>query len=120
MLDYHTVAESAAFICFILALVWLLAPKLLLSIWGIAYSSPVGIVSRRGAALFLCIGLMIFLSRNAVPSPARDAISIGFSAGCLALASLGSFEFLNKRAKIGIFSAVIVEVILAIAFIIQI
>jgi len=100
-------------------MVWFFAPKLLLSIWGIAYSHPVGLVSRRGAALFLCIGIILFLARNAGPSPTRSAITIGFVVGCLALACLGIFELVKKSAHIGILSAVILEIILALAFIFQ-
>lgn len=100
-------------------MVWLFAPQLLLSIWGIAYSHPVGFISRRGGALFLCIGIMLFLARNAEPSPSRNAITIGFNVGCLTLASLGIYELVKKRAHLGILSAIIVEVILAIAFIFQ-
>lgn len=119
MLSFHTDATIATIVCFSLTMVWLFAPKFLLSIWGIAYSHPVGLVSRRGAALFLCIGIMLFLARNAEPSPTRNAITIGFIVGCLALACLGIFELVKKRAHIGILTAVIVEVVLAIAFIFQ-
>ena len=117
--SFQYLATAAAIICFALAIVWLLAPQLLLSLWGVAYSHSVGLVSRRGAALFLGIGIMLFLARNAEPSPSRTALSAGFIVGCLALASLGVFELVKKRAGIGILSAVLVEVVLAIAFLIQ-
>lgn len=118
-LSFHTLATIAAVICFILVLVWLIAPQRLLTIWGVSYSSQVGLVSRRGAALFLAIGIMLFMARNAAPSPTRTALSTGFSIGCLGLASLGIMELVTKRARMGILSAVLVEVALGIAFIMQ-
>lgn len=117
--SFQTLATVTAIICFALALVWLVAPQRLLSVWGVNYSYPVGLVSRRGAALFLAIGVMFFLARNAQVSPSRTALSAGFSIGCLSLASLGVVEFATKRARIGIFSAVLVEVVLGVAFILQ-
>jgi hypothetical protein len=119
-LSFQTIATVAAIICLGLTIVWLIAPQRLLSIWGVTYSHPVGLVSRRGAALFLGIGVMFFLARNAEPSASRAALSAGFIVACLALASLGIVELATKRARIGILSAVLVELILAGAFLIQI
>jgi hypothetical protein len=44
------------------------APNLLLSSWDVDFSYPVGLVGRRGAALFAGIGVMFFWARNAEPS----------------------------------------------------
>lgn len=118
-LSFQNLATITAVICFALAIVWLLAPQRLLSIWGVDYSYPVGLVSRRGAALFLAIGIMFFLARNAELSSSRTALSAGFMVGCLALASLGIVEFATKRARIGILAAVLVEIVLVAAFLIQ-
>lgn len=119
-LSFQNIATITAAICFALTIVWLLLPQRLLSIWGVNnYSYPVGLVSRRGGALFLGIGVMFFLARNAELSPTRTALSAGFIVGCLALASLGIVEFATKRARIGILLAVLVEIMLAAAFLIQ-
>jgi len=84
--------------------------------WGVEYSYPVGLLGRRGAALFLGIGVMFLLARNAKPSPSRSALASGFIVGCLALAVLGVFELFTGHAGPGILSAVAVEVALALAF----
>jgi len=55
---FRSLAILAALVCFLLALVWGLAPDLLLALWGVPYSYPAGLVSRRGAALFLGVGVM--------------------------------------------------------------
>lgn len=117
MPDFHVLASVAAAICFALAVTWLLAPQVLFSILGLEYSHPAGLVSRRSAALFAGIGVMLFLARNAAASPSRDALSIGFVVACLVLAGLGIFEFIKKRVTIAILAAVVVEVLLAAAFI---
>ena len=117
--SFEVLATIAATICFVLAVVWSLAPQRLLSLWGVAYSQPAGLVSRRGAALFLGIGVMFFLARSAELSVGRSALSAGFAVVCLALAALGVMELVRKRAGIGILSAVLVEVALAVAFLFQ-
>lgn len=114
---FHLLATIAAVICFVLAATWLLAPQVLFSVLGLDYSYPAGLVSRRSAALFAGVGVMLFLARHAAPSPSRDALSIGFVVACLVLAGLGIFEFIKKRARVAILLAVVVEVLLAGAFI---
>jgi hypothetical protein len=115
-LTYRTLALSSSVICFALAVIWLLAPGLLLLLWNVETSYPVELVARRGAALFLGFGVMLFSSRNSGPSVARLALIRGFAVGCSALACLGIFEFATAHAGIGIFLAVAVEVPLAILF----
>lgn len=113
---FRSLALLASAICFGLAAVWLLAPNLLLGIWGVEYSYSVGLVARRAGALFLGIGAMLVLARNSEPSQSRMALTSGFFVACLTLAALGIFEFLSGHAGVGILSAVVVEVALAVAF----
>jgi hypothetical protein len=116
MLTFKHLALLAATICFALALTWLCAAELLLSIWGIAYSYPVGLLGRRSAALFAGVGVMFFCARDAAPSSARSALSSGFIVSCCLLAALGIFELATGHAGWGILSAVVVEMALAAAF----
>lgn len=118
-ISYQSLATVTAVICFSLAGIWLLVPKRLLSVWGIPFSQPVGVVSRRGGALFLGIGVMFFMTRHIPLSPERTALSVGFTVACFTLASLGMLEFLTKQARVGILLAVVVELSLAIAFLFQ-
>jgi len=116
-LTFRSLAIATAIICFALTGIWLLAPSVLLDLWAVQYSYPVGLVSRRAAALFLGIGVMFYLARDTQSSQSRKALAIGLSTGCLALAALGIFEFATGHAGPGIWSAVVVEVALATAFI---
>ena len=115
-LSFRTLAAVSAALCFALAIAWLLAPALLLTLWGVGFSEPVGLVSRRVAALFLGVGIMFFMARNAGPSDARLALASGFGAACTGLAVLGGIEWLRGGAGPGILSAVVVEVALAAAY----
>jgi hypothetical protein len=115
-LHFRALAITAAIVCFALSLIWLLAPQVLMTIWGIEYSDPVGLVGRRSAALFLGIGIMFLLARNSPPSRSRAALSTGFVIGCVALAALGAYEYASGHAGPGILSAVLVELSFALGF----
>ena len=118
-ITYRTLALCAAVICFALTAIWLLAPNLLLSLWNVQISPHVELMARRGAALFLGFGIMLFSSLNTESSALRVALARGFAAGCFALACLGIFDFATGYAGIGIFLAVAVELLLAILFFVQ-
>lgn len=116
-MNFKNLATVTAFICFMLAAIWIFFPSLLLTMWDVDFSYQVGLVSRRCAALFAGTGTMFFYARNAGPSAARSAIALGFMVGCFSLASLGIFEFVGGHAGIGILSAVFVETGLGLCFI---
>ena len=94
----------------------MLVPEFILWVWQIDSPEPALIVARRGAALFLGIGALLFLARNAETSPARRAIATGLAISCSTLAGLGIFEFATEHAGVGIWLAITVELALAIAF----
>lgn len=115
-LNFRSLATLTALVFFSLALTWMFVPNLLLSNWGIEFSAPVGLVGRRGAALYAGIGVMFFLARNATPSPARSALVAGLVVACLMLATLGGFELVAGHANSGILTAIVIEVALTLAF----
>lgn len=114
-LRFRSLAVLYAIVAFALALVWLFAPDLMLSAWGLDLSHPVGLVGRRGAALFAGMGVMFLVARNAQPSSARSALVAGFVTSCVGLAALGVIELANGHVGPGILSAVLVEVALVLA-----
>lgn len=116
-LNFRTLATATALLCFALALVWGLRPELLLGLWSVEYSSSIGLVSRRNAALFLGIGIMFYRARRAPPCETRNAMTSGFIVGCFALAVLGFGEWINGNAGPGILLAVATETVLGLAFI---
>lgn len=84
--------------------------------WGVDFSYSVGLVGRRGAALFAANGIMLFAARNAGPLSTRSAFVSGFVFGCSTLAVLGVFKLANGHVGLGILSVVLVEVTFALAF----
>jgi len=116
--NFRTLAILPSLIFFALALTWIFAPHLLLSNWGVELSSSVGLVSRRGAALYAGIGVMFFSARNAAPSPSRSALLKGAVVACLMLAALGVFELATGHAGVGILAAVFIEVALVLSFLV--
>ena len=115
-MNFRTLATLTALGCFLLAAIWIFAPDLLLSIWGVNITPSASLVSRRNGMLFLGVGLMFFCARTAQPSAARTAMSNGFAAGCLALAALGFFELATGHVGLGILAATLVEIPLGLAF----
>jgi hypothetical protein len=115
-INFRILATLTAIVCFSLAAAWLFVPYLLPLVWGVSYSYPVGLVGRRGAALFLGIGVMFLMARNAEESQARTALVRGFSIACIALAASGLYELAAGHAGVGILSAALVELSLAVAF----
>ena len=115
-LGFYRMSALSASLCFALAIVWGGFPQLLLAMWAVDFSEPVGLVARRGAALFAGIGVMLFRLRHAGPSPARAAAAAGFVTGCALLALLGIGELAAGHAGPGILLAVAVELALAAGF----
>ncbi|MBP0943340.1 MULTISPECIES: hypothetical protein [Pseudomonas] len=111
----HLVVVSAL-VFWALAVAWMLMPAQMLANWGVGFSSEAGLVSRRAAALYLGVGVMLFLARDAGPSVARSALVAGFVTACLTLAALGIFELLSGHANPGILAAVAIEVLFSLAF----
>ena len=117
-MHYTTLATMSAAICGALALTWMCAPDVPLSIWDIETSYASSFVGRRCAALFAGLGIMLWLARHSEPSTARKAMSIGLAAGCSILAVLGLAEFFTQHANALILPAVLVEIVLALSFLV--
>lgn len=115
--NFRNLAILASLVFFALGFAWMLAPNFFPSRWGVEFSYPVGLIGRRGAALYVGIGFMFFSARNAEPSSARSALVKGLIVACLTLAGLGVFEFLTSHARSGILAAVAIEVALALMFV---
>jgi hypothetical protein len=115
-LTFRRAAIAGSGICFALAALWIGSPQFILWLWQVGGSESTFLMARRGAALLLGIGVVLWLARDTESSPARHAIAVGFSVSCAALAALGTYEFAAGHAGLGVFSAVIVEAALALAF----
>ena len=115
-MSFKTTALITSVICFCLAGIWAFGSAIILTLWGVDYAASAEFVGRRGAALFLGVGVMLLLARNAEPSQARTSLTVGMIAACTSLAMLGVMECALGNAGFGILSAVIVELMIALAF----
>ena len=68
--------------------------------------------------VFLGLAVMMLSARDLAPSTARTAIVRGLLTALVALAILGTIEFVLGHAGAGIFAAVTVEIAFAAAFVI--
>ena len=115
-LRFQPLATLSALLFFALSAVCMFWPAVILNSWGVGFDESIGLVCRRVAALQAGVGLMLFLARKSNPSPARSALISGFVCTCVILAGLGLFEWASARANSGILSAVVIEVSLALAY----
>lgn len=111
-----SVLSSALFV--LLAIILMFAPVQMLASWGVELTNSVGLAVRRIAALYAGIAVMFFIARNAEHSITRTAIITGAIISCLILAILGVYELSVGHASSGILSAVFIEVVLSLLFII--
>jgi hypothetical protein len=115
-LSFRRAAVAGSSICFALAALWMGAPQFILWVWQINGSDSTLMIARRGAALFLGLAVILWLTRKAEASPTRYAIAVGFSASCAALAALGTYEYVAGHAGSGLLIAVAAESMLALTF----
>ncbi|GAA0655156.1 hypothetical protein [Rheinheimera tangshanensis] len=118
-MTFRYLALLSSVLLFGLSAVWMFAPELMLTQWGVQYSDGAGLVSRRAAALYAGIALMLLLARNAEASKARVALAKGVSLTCLILATLGILEWQSGSATAHILVAVVLEAVLAVAFLLS-
>ena len=115
-MTFRTTAVVTALVAFVLGCAYLVAGHLVVGRWQLEATEGVLLLGRRMGALYLSLALMLFLARNAGPSPARTAITAGALSCLSALAVLGLYEFTMGRAARGILVSVCIEAVLAALF----
>jgi peptidoglycan/LPS O-acetylase OafA/YrhL len=118
-MTFRHLAILSSVLLFGLSAVWMSAPELMLTQWGVQYSDGAGLVSRRAAAFYAGIALMLLLARNTEASKARFALATGISLTCLILTTLGIFEWQSGSATAQVLGAVVLEAVLAVAFLLS-
>jgi hypothetical protein len=115
-LSFYRVSVFTSVLLLLLASVLMFAPAQMLTSWGIELTDALGVLSRRIAAVYIGMSVILFFARNAEPSPARTAIIYGVRTTCLLLAALGAYEFSVGHVSSGILPAILVEIAIVIAF----
>ena len=105
-----------ALISFTLFANLLFYPELIFSLFEIPENESAFFISRRAAMLFLGVGVLSWLIRNAIHSVARQAICAGLTVMMFSLALLGSIEYFRGYAGLGVGLAVLTELLLGLAY----
>ena len=116
MVEFPRIARLGAIVTILLFVSFAFVPVVPFTVLGIEMS-PVGILmARRMSALFLGIGLILFLARDEGNSVVRRAVCAGVSASMTALALFGLYDFATGGAGPGIWTAIATEAFFAAAF----
>lgn len=115
-MTFATIALLLSILLLALGAGWLFTGGMFYKQWGVDESHRGTLGARRIGAIYLGLGLMLYLARTAPPSELRTAVCAGVLAVLVLLALLGGFEFLSRKAGPGMLSAVLVESLLAASF----
>lgn len=115
-LTFYRLSVFSSILFVSLAIIMMFAPGGMLAGWGVELTTSVELVVRRIAALYVGIGVMFFMARNAEHSTIRTALILGTIIACVLLALLGVYEFATGHATGGILISVLIEVVLVLAF----
>ncbi|MES2579622.1 MAG: hypothetical protein V4552_03675 [Pseudomonadota bacterium] len=118
LLSFYRLSVLSSILFSLLAIILMFAPDKMLAGWGVELTTVVELLARRIAALYAGLAVMFFMVRNAEHSTTRTALIYGTITGCMILAILGVYEFATGHATSGILSAVFIEVVLSLLFII--
>ncbi len=113
---YKIVAILAGLPNLLAGIVWLFNPMAVLVLWGVDNSSPGLVVERRLGIVLLSVGIMLLLSRNAAPSPARSAICYGMVVGASAVIAVNFFDLLKDQVSSGVIAGMGLNLLTALAF----
>ncbi|TXI49248.1 MAG: hypothetical protein E6Q50_08655 [Lysobacter sp.] len=98
------------------ALMWLLQPRTVLSLWIVEHTDTCAIIEPRLAILLATLSLLLLLSRNAPPSPTRSAICIAMVFGALSLATISLYDLWSGIASAGVLPGVGFNLFFALVF----
>lgn len=116
MIEFKRLSTIMAIIAFVLFACLLLMPESIFYLFQIPENESAFFISRRAAMLYLGIGVLSWLGRNAVNSLTRQSVCMGLAVAMLGMATLGAFEFIRGFAGVGIGLAVATELLLGIAY----
>lgn len=100
----------------IMGLIWFFEPQIPLTLWGIAQTSQDMVVERRLGIMLVICSVILFLSCNSPPSPARSAISYAIVFGGIAVGSMNAYDLFYSETSSGIATAIGINYLTSLAF----
>jgi hypothetical protein len=113
---FKFLALLSSLACALLAVAWIVDPMIILDLWGVQAASTDQIVEHRFGAVFACLAVMLYLVRDAQPSPLRRAVSAGIVVGCMVLLIVNAYDLALARIGIGILPGMALQLFCATSF----
>ncbi|WP_435205878.1 hypothetical protein [Tateyamaria sp. 1078] len=101
----------------VLAVAFFAVPNVVTAAWGLMLAGDAAFMGQRLAAAFAGFAVMLFLVRDAPPSPARRALASGVATALLLVAGVGVLGMAQGVVGGGILLAIAVELVIAMALI---
>lgn len=115
-MTFRLAASLTALICAILVPILLLEPASYMGTYGVQSTDAADFMSRRAAPTLLGFAVLLWLARDADPSPIRRAISAGVIVCFAGIAATGIYEFATGTASWAILVAAAGELVIAAVF----
>lgn len=89
---------ATALVCLVLFVLLLISPATYLATYGVVADTGGTFMVRRAAPMFIGFTVILWLVRDAPPSPLRNAISYGIAAAFIGIAVTGFVAFVQGHA----------------------
>lgn len=116
MMPFRLAATLTAIVCAILFPVLLLAANGYMATYGVDSNASAAFMSRRAAPVLLGLAVILWMARDAAPTPERRAISVGVILCFAGIAATGIYEFATGFAGWTILVAAAGELVIAAVF----
>ena len=109
---FKSVATLGAMLFSVLAVAFFVVPDVVTAAWGMMLEGDAAFIGQRLAAAFSGFAVMLFLVRDAPPSPARRALAFGVATAMLLVAAVGALGLMQGTVGGGILLAISVELVI--------
>ncbi len=113
---FYKISILTAFIGLVLFLLLLGVPATYLATYGVETDGGGLLMVRRASPMFLGFAVMLWMGRNAGPSPLRHAVCYGMAVTFAGVALTGTFEYLRGATNAMIMAAAAGELLIAALF----
>lgn len=114
---FRSVATLGAALFAVLAMAFFVVPNVVTAAWGLLLEGDAAFIGQRLAAAFAGFAVMLFLVREAPPSPARRAVAFGVSTAMFLVAAVGALGLAQGIVGGGILLAILVELVIGTALV---
>ena len=114
--DYRFLSLTASAVMFSICVTLLLVPSVIHWLFQIDSTTGSDVMSRRAAMLFLGLAVIVYRTRDATDAAARRTVCTAIICTMGGLALVGFFDYMRGTVGIGIWLAIVVEVVMVAGF----